>query len=309
MIQPIPFTVLGGYLGSGKTTLLNRVLQQNEGRRLAVIVNDFGSVNIDAMLIQTRTNELVALANGCVCCSISTGLAEALTVLSRRTPLPEHVIIEASGVADPIRVGYFGSAPPYHLDGIVVLADAEAIREQAADKYVGSTVQRQLRGADLIVLNKIDLLTDTQQADLTGWLREQVADARIIATSHGRVSLPLLLGLHVGSVPPIKHHDHDHGDGYASWSVAVDAPIDESMLRATVSAWPDTVLRAKGIVYLAEDRQRRQVFQLVGRRWSLTPDRPWGSDTPRTELVLIGLDGTLDGEALLAPLTTVAARV
>src|ERR1700741_1151702 len=115
MIQPIPFTVLGGYLGSGKTTLLNRVLQQNEGRRLAVIVNDFGSVNIDAMLIQTRTNELVALANGCVCCSISTGLAEALTVLSRRTPLPEHVIIEASGVADPIRVGYFGSAPPYHL--------------------------------------------------------------------------------------------------------------------------------------------------------------------------------------------------
>ena len=138
MLQPIPFTILGGYLGSGKTTLLNHVLRHNEGRRLAVIVNDFGSVNIDAMLIQTRTSEMVALANGCVCCSISTGLAEALTVLSQRTPPPEHVIIEASGVADPIRVGYFGSAPPYRLDGVVVLADATAICDQASDKYVGS---------------------------------------------------------------------------------------------------------------------------------------------------------------------------
>ena len=173
----------------------------------------------------------------------------------------------------------------------------------------GVTVLRQLRGADLIVLNKVDLVTDAQQAILAGWLREQVADARIFATSHGKVPLPLLLGLHVGFPPSIEHHDHEHSDGYASWSIAVDTPMHEAVLRTTVSAWPDTVLRAKGIVYLAEDPQRRHVFQLVGRRWSLTPDRPWGDDTPRTELVLIGLDGLLDGEALLAALTTAEARV
>lgn len=303
----IPVTVIGGYLGAGKTTLLNHILRHASGRRIAVIVNDFGSINIDAGLIENRTSETLSLVNGCICCSISAGFAEALTMLGQRTPPPELAIIEASGVADPVKVGHFASLPSYRLDGVVVLADAETIRARAADKYVGATVVRQLQGADLIVLSKADLVSEPEQAALRAWLRRQVPDARIIVGRHGRVPLAMLIGLHADAANPPdrpgRGHAHDHGDDYASGSVSFDAPIRDSDIRAAIAAWPPTVLRAKGIVHLAEDPQHRYVLQLVGRRWSLTPDRTWGSDQPRTQLVLIGLAGQFDGEALLAPLT------
>ena len=305
--QPIPFTILGGYLGSGKTTLLNHALRQSDDHRLAVIVNDFGSISIDASLIRSRDGDAVTLVNGCICCSISAGFAEALTALSRRSAPPEHVIIESSGVADPVKVGYFGSLPPYRLDAVVVLADAETVRQRATDKYVGSLVRRQLQGADLIVLNKTDLVTAPQQASLRIWLREQVPNSRIVATAYGAVPLAVLLGLHrnaAGLTDDHDHYRHDHGDDYASWSVAFDTPIREVAFRVAISGWPKTVLRAKGIVYLAEDPLHRHVFQMVGRRWSLTADRAWDSDPPRSELALMGLAGQLDGETLLATLMT-----
>ena len=305
MSPPILFTVLGGYLGSGKTTLLNHVLRHGGGERLAVIVNDFGSINIDASLIETRDSDMLTLANGCVCCTISAGLAEALSALSQRIPPPEHVVIEASGVADPAKIALFGGMPPYRLDGVVVLADAETLRARVADKYVGDTVLRQLRAADLVVLNKIDLLTETEQADLRVWLRARIADIRLFATSYGAIPLAMLLGLHEGR--PMtgerdEHAHHHHGDEYASWSITCDSPIHEASFRASIEAWPPAVLRAKGILYLAEDPSRRHIFQLVGRRWSLTPDRIWGRDPPLSELVMIGLAGQLDGDALLTSL-------
>ena len=310
MDHSILFTVLGGYLGSGKTTVLNHVLQNSESRRLAVIVNDFGSINIDASLIATRGNDMMTLANGCICCSISGGFAEALVALAGHTPPPEHVIIETSGIADPAKVAHYGHMAPYKLDGVVVVADAEAIRRRAEDKYVGATVLRQLRGADLIVLNKIDLVDETERANLRSWLQAQVPEARLFVTSQGRIPLAMLLGLHgnAPAAPPgIKHHHgeghhHDEADDYASWSASFDSPLDEALFRAAVTAWPPTVLRAKGIVHLRQSPEQRHVFQLVGRRWSLTPDRVWGRDPHRTDIVMIGLAGQLDGAALLASL-------
>jgi len=301
MAEPIQLTVLGGYLGAGKTTLLNHILRHAGGRRLAVIVNDFGSINIDARLIERHDGETLTLANGCICCSISAGFAEVLTALSRRALPPEQVIIEASGVADPVKVGYFASLPGYRLDGVVVVADAETIRNRCADKYVGATLLRQLRGADLIVLSKADLVADCELAALRAWLSESVPDARIIAASHGRVPLAALLGLHDAATQP-HGHEHDHGGDYASGSAVFDAPLCEADFRAAVATWPAAVLRAKGIVHLANDPARRYVFQLVGRRWSLTPDRAWGSGTPRSELVVIGLRGHFDADELLARL-------
>ncbi len=112
----------------------------------------------------------------------------------------------------------------------------------------------------------------------------------------------MLLGLHADSLQAPGHHNHDHGDDYASASASFDAPMGEAEFRVAVSAWPPTVLRAKGIVHLADDPLRRYVFQLVGRRWSLTPDRAWGDDVPRTQLVAIGLTGQLDAGAVLASL-------
>ncbi|MEX0741556.1 MAG: GTP-binding protein, partial [Phycisphaeraceae bacterium] len=158
--EAIPLTVIGGYLGAGKTTLLNQLLRHNAGRRLAVVVNDFGSINIDAALIAQHDGETMSLANGCICCSLANGFLTVLTQLKDRPDPPEHIIVEASGVADPLKIAQYGHLPGFCLDGVIVLADAETVRRRSRDKYVGRTVIRQLRGADLLVLTKPDLVTD-----------------------------------------------------------------------------------------------------------------------------------------------------
>src|SRR4051794_19414238 len=127
--NPIPLTVIGGYLGAGKTTLLNRLLHQNEGRRFAVLVNDFGSINIDAALIASHDGETMSLTNGCICCSLANGFLTALTQLRNRAEPPEHIIVEASGVADPLKIAQYGHTPGFRLESIIVLADAETVRK------------------------------------------------------------------------------------------------------------------------------------------------------------------------------------
>jgi len=111
MNDRIPFTVIGGYLGAGKTTLLNHILRNNDGRRFALLVNDFGSINIDAALIKNQDGETINLANGCICCTLAAGFASAIYTILERDPLPDHIIVEASGVADPHKVAQYGRTP------------------------------------------------------------------------------------------------------------------------------------------------------------------------------------------------------
>ncbi|WP_421997085.1 CobW family GTP-binding protein [Reyranella sp.] len=312
----IPVTILAGYLGAGKTTLLNHILRHAAGRRIAVLVNDFGSINIDAGLVDSRGDGVVEFANGCICCSISGGFAEALAALAARRPAPEQVVIEASGVSDPVKVGYFAAMPPFRLDGAVVLVDAETVRDRAVDRYVGGTVLRQLRGADLVVVNKTDLVSEGVLAALCRWLGEQAPQARLVTSRFGQVPVGILVGLHdpagdeaSGEVvaadrghAPHEHADPVHDREYASSSLTLDEPVDEAAFRAAVAAWPPSVLRAKGFVHLRQAPGQRHLFQLVGRRWTLEPDRPWGGERPRTRLVAIGPAATFDGAALWRPL-------
>lgn len=280
----IPVTVIGGYLGAGKTTLLNHLLTQSRGRRFAVLVNDFGDLNIDASLIQ---GEVLELANGCICCTLRDGLSSALHQVSQMVPPPEHVLVEASGISNPTRVAALAYLAPFVADGIVVVADAESLRSQLADRYVGDSVQRQLQSADLIILNKTDLVSPERLAEVRAGLPKTVIQAR-----HGQVPLELLLGLtHARPEEPEAEPNH----GYCSFSWQSQAPLEEAQLEG----WPDSVLRAKGILHLGRDPGRRYIFQRMGARWTLTPDRPWGEERPCSQLVVIGLQARLEPEEIL----------
>ena len=139
----IPLSVIGGYLGAGKTTLLNHLLRNSEGRRYAVLVNDFGSINIDAALIESQDDSVIKLDNGCVCCSLVNGLAETLHRIRQMEPWPEHVIVEASGVADPVRISHHAYVAPYRPEAVLVVADAETLRQKGGDRFMGDSVLRQ----------------------------------------------------------------------------------------------------------------------------------------------------------------------
>ncbi|MFO7663966.1 MAG: GTP-binding protein [Chloroflexota bacterium] len=312
-LRPIPYTVIGGYLGAGKTTLLNSLLRDSLGLRLAILVNDFGDINIDADLITSHDGETMQLASGCICCSLADGFMQALARLRDHADRIDHIIVEASGVSDPVKVGQYGAILRYELDGVIVLADAEQIRDKAANKYVGEAVIRQLRGADLLVLNKVDLVTPEELADARAWLGATAPGVRIVEATFGQVPPAVLLGELTDTRPetgPLTsdqdHHAHDHDDAgethsdvYRTWSITNDEPIAEARLAAMLEQLPESVLRAKGFVYLADDLSRRYLVQLVGRRWSLTRQEPWGNIRPQTSLVFIGLRGEFD-EARLA---------
>jgi len=188
-------------------------------------------------------------------------------------------------------------------DGVVVLADVETIRARARDKYVGKTILRQVHGADLLVLTKTDLVSEEETAAVGDWLRSIVPEARIVVANHGELPLAVVLG--IGDTESAWNHAPDPGDSedhhldYDMMSLRLDQLIDGSAFRAAIAALPDGVLRAKGIVWLTDDPNRQTIFQLVGKRWSLKSGGAWDGRQPGTELVFIGLPGSIDC-ALLA---------
>ena len=185
-IAPIALIVLGGYLGAGKTTLLNHLLADAQGRRVTVLVNDFGAINIDASLIREQSDDVISLENGCVCCSIGGRLVQALVEISARADPPDVLIIEASGVSDPVRIAQVGMLDrAFRLHGIVVAVDAQGIGETLGDPYVGDIVRRQIEGATALVLTKTDLIDERARAAVTGKLLE-LAGTRIVIEATAR---------------------------------------------------------------------------------------------------------------------------
>ncbi len=301
----IPVTVIGGYLGAGKTTLLNRLLADPQGVRLAVVVNDFGSVNIDAALIANREGETISLTNGCVCCSIGDNLALALHDLAERPDGPEHIVIEASGVADPARIAdYAASHPRLFLDGIVVVADAETVRARVRDKYVGDLVRQQLAAADVVMLSKTDLIEAEAYRQVREWISAETPGARVVAAPGTGEVADLLLSGTVGHAAPYRRQADDaHARQFATWSFVRRQTLDGDALRTAIAALPAAVVRAKGIVRLAEAPERRFVLQLVGRRWSLEPEAGGGRRDPVSDpsvIVCIGLADQFEPESLEA---------
>lgn len=299
MNDRIPFTVIGGYLGAGKTTLLNHILRNNEGRRFALLVNDFGSINIDAALIKNQDGETINLANGCICCTLAAGFTSALYTILERDPLPDHIIVEASGVADPHKIAQYGRTPRFYLDGVIVVVDAELVRSKAKDKYVGQMVIQQLKSADILILNKIDLVNEQRRKEVRGWLNHITPQSHIYETQMGVVPLELLLGLETKQVHSrISEFASQADTEFVSGNYVSDRPLQRQAFENFLTEMPESILRAKGIIYLADQPEKRMIFQQVGRRWSLIPKRPWSDEKPLSQIVWIGLKGEFEPENL-----------
>lgn len=296
-------TVIGGYLGAGKTTLLNHILRTAD-ERIAVLVNDFGDINIDEDLIASQDGDTISLANGCICCSLIDGFSSALATIRALEPQPQRLVIESSGVADPATVAAYGHGPGLTLDATVVVVDAETIRTKSRDVYVGDTIIGQLRSGDIVVMNKVDLVDDEDAQAIEHWLRETCPDAVLIGATNGVVDPTLLFGV-VDAKPAAASEPHDHKDDghqhaeslFDSWSWSGTGPLSRSTVEALMESMPAEVVRAKGLVLVDDEPDRIMVLQRVGRRWTLRPFGPRAADA-QTRLVVIGFHGAISDDWL-----------
>lgn len=316
--RTLPTIVIGGYLGAGKTTLVNHLVRHAQGLRLAIMVNDFGEIGIDADLIVSQDGAVMNLAGGCVCCSVGSDLVSALIELGERIPLPDLVIIETSGVALPASVARSARlAPDIEIQAVVVLADAETVQDKAHDEYVGDTVMQQLREADLLLINKLDLAGDAQLAALDGWLNELAPRAPRLPTRESAIPLQVLLDLAPERTlrdiePPFATFS---GPGrlrppafttaaavFESASVRLSAPVAVDALAARLLALRPLPIRIKGIV--VDPERGPLTMQAVGPRLRIEVADASVAAALRGggHLVVIGLAGQFDRSALMAAL-------
>ncbi|MCC6805376.1 MAG: GTP-binding protein [Anaerolineae bacterium] len=290
----LPFTLITGFLGAGKTTLIKRLITEPHGVRIAVIVNDFGAVNIDAALIRDRHVDTIDLANGCVCCTLSSGLTRTLIELTGRADPPEHIVLEASGVAEPEGIIHVAlSHEALSFNGIVCVVDADAGPAAAQTPAVAQLVARQAASADLIILNKTDMAGPAKVREMHDWLEDAAPRARRLEASYAEVPAAVILGLPERSRLTAQALDTTGPAKFASLVFATQRPIIERRLCDLVENLPSGVLRAKGIVRLSSNPSRAAVLQATGRRWALSKDTNLACPD-QSEIVVIGVEGVFD---------------
>ncbi len=315
----VPITILTGFLGAGKTTLLNRILVGNHGLRVGVLVNDFGSINIDAELVVGVDDNMISLANGCVCCQIRDDLIESVVSLLARPEAIEYILLEASGVADP--AGIFATFSDFNLrdrirlDSVICVVDADQVFAHPEYPPLLELKLLQVGFADMVILNKVDLAGSEQVEKVIAWLDEHFGRLRIVETNYCEVPYEILLGVgrfdpaQAGSNCHASHdcvdpacrddkHRHNHSKVFSTWSYETEQPLALETLRETMRKLPGTVYRAKGVIYNSDAPQRRAVLQVVGRRVDLSLQEEWGKRTPRTQIVAIGAAGGIDANLL-----------
>ena len=325
----IPATVITGFLGAGKTSLIRHLLETARGKRLALIINEFGDLGIDREIISAcgiegcTDDDIIELANGCICCTVAEDFLPTMEILIDRPEPPDHIVIETSGLALPKPLVKAFNWPEIRarvtVDGVIAVIDAPAVAagQFAADPQAVEAERRadpgldhdfpleevftdQLRCADLVVLNKTDLVAPDDLAAVLADVAGEIDPAvRVIPAVNGAVDARVVLGLEAAAEDSIdgrpSHHDgedHDHDD-FDSRVVTL-GPVDdpaalEERIRALTAAHP--ILRVKGFVHVT-GKDMRHVVQAVGSRVQRYYDRPWRDGEERqSNLVVIGLKG------------------
>ena len=303
MRNSIPVIVITGYLGSGKTTLLNRILTHKHGNKIAVIVNEFGDVGIDSQLVVGADEEILEMNNGCICCTVRGDLIRIFGNLIARREKFDYLVIETTGLADPGPViqSFFVDEvmrSQTKLDAVVTVVDTKHIWNH----WDSSEAQEQIAFADVILLNKIDLVPPEQLEELEKRIQTMNAFAKLYRTQNCELSIDLILGVQAFDLKNalsidselLNENTHEHDDTVSSISIVENGTVNSNKfttwLNQIIQVQGSNIFRMKGILNV-DDEERRFVYQGVHMLIDGRPGRPWKPDEIRkNEIVFIGRD-------------------
>lgn len=322
MKKHIPITLLTGYLGSGKTTLINHILTNNKNKKIAVIVNDIGEVNVDAKLIDAsgvvsqRDESLVALSNGCICCNLKMDLVEQILEIIRQDKF-DNIIIEASGICEPIPIAQTITMIPEmcnddvcYLDSILTVTDAlrlarefncgdNLIKEDIDDEDLEKLIIEQLEFCNIVVLNKVDEVKKEELEEVKSVIKSIQPKAKIIETNYSKIDIEDVIDTHLfdfekaisaaGWVEALNEEEHDESGEVLEYGINTfvyyrRSPFNRRLFYDFLdTVWDKSIIRTKGVVYFTDELNMAYMFETAGNSKNLVATGPWISDMPEEE--------------------------